>query len=210
MILLLIVFSLLPTIPLIKLTFNYVGWFIIIYLIGSYIQFYGIGKDITHREWGLITILILLVASASVTGITCLYKLNYIPRVWPYFFVSDSNKILSLALAVSSFMYFKNLKIPHSRLINAVGGATFGVLLIHANSDAMRTWLWEEAVNCAGNFRADIVCTLGYALGSVLMIFIVCAGIDWFRSHFIEPYMIRVVKKLVSPILKKASILVKI
>lgn len=91
--------------------------------------------------------------------------------------------------AVASFMYFKDLKIPQSKLINAIGGATFGVLLIHANSDAMRQWLWKETVDCMGHFSSSVLWSLGYAIISVLLIFIVCAGIDWFRGKYIEPHL---------------------
>lgn len=38
---LLFVFSLLPTIPVIRLSFNYVGWFMVLYLVGAYIRFFG-------------------------------------------------------------------------------------------------------------------------------------------------------------------------
>ena len=205
LIVLLFSFSLLPTIPVIPYSFNYVGWFMVLYLVGSYIRNYGIFSKLSHRTWGLISIGLVMVASVSVLGMATLYKLDYAPSFSPYFFISDSNKILSLAIAVTSFMYFKDLRIPHSRLINAVGGATFGVLLIHANSDAMRAWLWKENIDCVGNYSNDILWTLGYATGCVLVIFTVCAGIDWFRGRFIEPYLITCVKNIFRPVGRKAS-----
>lgn len=210
LILLLFSFSLLPTVPVIPMSFNYVGWFMVIYLVGAYIREYGISKRISHKAWGVISLSLILIASLSVLGMVSLYKLKYIPRFIPYFFISDSNKILSLAIAVSSFMYFKDLRIPHSRLINAVGGATFGVLLIHANSDAMRTWLWRETVDCMGNYGEDILWTVGYAAGSVLVIFTICAGIDWFRGRFIEPHLITWVKDIFQPVGRKVSKLINI
>lgn len=209
-ILLIFVFSLLPTIPKINLTFNYVGWFMIIYLIGAYIRNYGFYRKIRTKVWGWISLVLLIIASCTVIGMTALYKFKYIPYFAPYYLLADSNKILSLMIAVSSFMFFKDLKMPYSRLINTVGGATFGVLLIHANSNAMRTWLWKETVDCTGNFRDDVLLTVGYALGSVLVIFIVCAGIDWFRGKFIEPHLIKGVKKLFAPVQRKISSLIKI
>ena len=106
-------------------------------------------------------------------------------------------------IAVSSFMYFKDLNIPHSRIINAIGGATFGVLLIHANSDAMRTWLWRETIDCVGNYTDDVWMTLGYAAGCVLIIFVSCAGIDWFRGKFIEPKLLEGIKRLFTPLVRR-------
>ena len=201
--LMLLVFSILPTVPLISISFNYVTWFAVLYFVGSYIRLYGFRKSIKHSTWGWISLLLILIASCSIIGMTYIYKTGFIPKFYPYFFISDSNKILSLAIAVSSFMYFKDLRIPHSRLINAIGGATFGVLLIHANSDAMRTWLWRETIDCIGNYRDDVWMTLGYASGCVLIIFVVCAGIDWFRGKFIEPKLLVGTKRLFTPLARK-------
>ena len=203
--LLLFVFSLLPTIPVIRMTFNYVGWFMVLYLVGSYIRLYGFGNRIRHSVWGWSTLILVLLASWTIIGMIYLYKSNYIPVFYPYFFISDSNKILSLAIAVTSFMYFKDLRIPHSRVINAMGGATFGVFLIHTRGDVMRNWLWRETVDCIGNYKYDVIWTIGYAVGCVLVIFIVCTGIDWFRGKLIEPKLISCIKRLLSPIIKKIS-----
>lgn len=101
--------------------------------------------------------------------------------------MADSNKLLPFLIALSSFMWFKDLRIPYSKLINVIGGATFGVLLIHANSNTMRQWLWRETVDCMGHYAGSLLWIVGYAVISVLIIFIVCAGIDWFRSRYLEP-----------------------
>lgn len=202
-ILMLFVFSILPTVPVISISFNYVTWFTVLYFVGSYIRFYEPGESIKHSTWGWLSLSLILIALCSIIGIVSIYKLGYFPKFSPYFFISDSNKILSLLIAISSFMYFKDMNIPHSRLINSIGGATFGVLLIHANSDAMRTWLWKETVDCIGNYKDDIWITLGYAVGCVLIIFVVCAGIDWFRGNFIEPKLLAGIKRLFTPFVRK-------
>lgn len=198
LIVLLLIYTVLPTFPAYHLQFNYVTWFSLIYLIAAYIRYYNGFSRITHKMWGYATILLVLAGSLTVIAMTYGYKLNYIHAFNPYFFISDSNKILALAIAISSFMYFKDLKIPHSRFINAVGATTFGVLLIHANSDTMRQWLWKETVDCMGNFGDSLLFTVGYAIVSVLIIFIVCSGIDWFRGKFIEPHIMKLIENLFS------------
>lgn len=81
-------------------------------------------------------------------------------------------------------MYFKDLKIRHSKLINAVGGSTFGVLLIHANSDTMRKWLWKDVLNNVGWYGTDWIYL--HAILSVAGIFIVCILIDRLRIRLLE------------------------
>ena len=107
---------------------------------------------------------------------------------FPYHYISDSNQLISLWIAVSSFMLFKNLRVPQSRIINTLGAATFGVLLIHANSDVMRTWLWKDAVDCVGHYHTAY--NEVYMLASVTAIFLACAGIDYLRKRFIEDKML--------------------
>lgn len=193
---LLVVYTFLPTFPGYRLSFNYVSWFVTIYFLASFIRLHGFGVTISHRMWGWIALASIIIASACVLSLFALNKFGYMNTFMPYFFISDSNKILALAVAVSSFMWFKDLRIPHSRFINAIGGATFGVLLIHANSEAMREWLWKETVDSIGHFGDSLIWTLSYATFSVIVIFIVCAGIDWFRGRLIEPQYIKFFEKI--------------
>ena len=101
-----------------------------------------------------------------------------------YFFVADSNKFLAVLTALSWFLFFQNLKLKYSRLINTAAASTFGVLMIHANSDAMRRWLWQDVVDCVGMYDAKWAAV--YAVGCVLVIFAVCTALDRLRIRFIE------------------------
>lgn len=184
---LIISYSVLPLFPAFNLRFNYVTWFSVLYLIAAYIRFYNFPFKISHNGWGWITLALIIMASISVIALTMLYTYGSMKIFNPFFFISDSNKLLALAIGVSSFMFFKDLKIPYSKLINIIGASTFGVLLIHANSDTMRHWLWQETVDSVGHFTDSVIFSLGYAALSVITIFIVCSGIDWFRGQYIEP-----------------------
>lgn len=77
-------------------------------------------------------------------------------QLLPYRYVSDSNELLPILTAITSFMYFKNIRIPQSKWINLIGGSTFGVLLIHANSDTMRRWLWKDTLNNIGHYNDEL------------------------------------------------------
>lgn len=60
-----------------------------------------------------------------------------------------------------------------------------GVLLIHANSDAMRKWLWGDVINSVGHY-SDRYMPL-YAICCVVAVFIICIVIDVLRKKVIEP-----------------------
>ena len=192
---LLVFYSILPSIPKFYITFNYVEWFVVIYLIASYIRNYPPPLQkvswLSHKIWGWFTIALIMIDSCSIIGLEYLRYIGILDKFIPYHFIIDSNKILAVLTAVSSFMFFKDLRIPYSRFINTIGAATFGVLLIHANSDAMRQWLWRETIDCIGHYGSSFIWTVGYTLITTIIIFFICAGIDWFRSNYIEPHYMK-------------------
>lgn len=101
-----------------------------------------------------------------------------------YFFVSDSNKILAVITALCAFLFFKNLKIKQSRFINTVAASTFGVLLIHANSDTMRQWLWKDMLENVKWYHTHWIYL--HAVVSVIRVYIVCTIIDIVRRYVLE------------------------
>ena len=85
-----------------------------------------------------------------------------------------------------SFIFFKNIRIPYNKFINTVAASTFGVLLIHANSDAMRQWLWKDMLDNVGHYGAKLMPL--YAVGCVLVIYAVCTLIDIIRINLLEKH----------------------
>lgn len=186
LILLLLCYTLLVSMPRFNVTFNYITWFGIIYLIASYIRLYPVPIFERKRLWAWATVIVIILASASIVGMQWLYGhevLNY-----SYFFVRDSNKIFAVVFAICSFLWFKNMDIKYSKIINAFGAGTFGVLLIHANSDAMRTWLWKDTVDCVGHYSLPFGYLILYSAGVVLTIFVVCNLIDQLRINTLEKW----------------------
>ncbi len=165
-------------IPIIKVDSNYIIWFSIIYIIASYIRFYSITKDDNNtRFWGIATIISIIM---SLFSVIILLPTNF----HPYGFVSDSNTIFALLTAICSFMYFKNINIHHNKIINMMGASTFGVLLIHANSDSMRQWLWKDTLNNTNWLDSPFLFI--HAITSVIGILMICILIDQLRIRLCE------------------------
>lgn len=173
------VFSILPTLPGFNVTFNYVEWFIILYLISSYVRLYPISLFNSTKFWALAASGCLLLSWASVVVLAYFSTYQY------YYFVVDCNKVLALATAFSAFMFFKNVKVRQNKFINTVSSATFGVLLIHANSDAMRQWLWGDLLNNLGYYDNGIW-VVAHAVLSVVGVYAVCTAVDLLRIKFLE------------------------
>lgn len=182
----LVLFTLLGSLPTFSVPVNYISWFGIIYFIASYYRLYPHPIFERRKFWGVMTLFVLFFSliSVFVFHIFCGYKgLGY-----SYYFVRDSNKIFAVAFAVCSFLWFKNMNIRYSKVVNAFGAGTFGVLLIHANSTAMRTWLWKDTVDCVGHYNMPLYSLLFYSTGVVLVIFVICNLIDQLRIATLEKW----------------------
>lgn len=207
----LLIYTIIGGIPKIRVDMNYVSWFIVLYLIGSYLRLYPEKWSSNKKIWMYGTLITISLAVASVIGFAGLSEwisnmLNQDYRL-EYFLVSDSNKILAVAVAVCSFMLFKNLGIKYNRAINTVASATFGVLLIHANSDTMRQWLWAETLNNVGWYTAEIgdggtFTVILHAFLCVFVVYSACTIIEYLRLRFAEKPLLDVTERAANRIKK--------
>ena len=176
--LLLTCYTILGSVPKFNITFNYVSWFGAIFFIASYIRLYPNAVFEKRKLWGWLTLLSFVLACVSIPVMHRLFGISN-------FFVADSNKIFAVAIAVCSFLWFKNIKLPYNKTINVIGASTFGVLLIHANV-GVRTWLWQDALNIIGNFSLPLGMFVLYSVGVVLLVFFACNLIDQLRIATLE------------------------
>lgn len=191
-------YTIMGSINLFHVTMNYVTWFCILYFISSYIRLYGFFPKVSTAKWGgylfismslSILSVLRLVVKAEAAGIG-------VDRYNVFRYVADSNVIFAVTTSITAFMFFKGIKMKYNRWINTIAASTFGVLLIHANSDTMRQWLWKDIVDCSGSFyRTD---TYMYAFITVIAIFFICVLMDYVRIHTIENMMFKLLDKHLS------------
>lgn len=176
------------TMPKFSVVMNYVSWFICLYFVASYIRLYP--KELFNKTklWGISTTLLAVLCIASV--LCCVWLGDKIDRRMAYYFVTDSNTFLAVCISITSFMFFKNINIKQSKIINMIASSTFGVFLIHANSDTMRRWLWQTVLDVKGVFALSTPLLMLHATLSVLAIFIICVIIDQIRIRTIERYIL--------------------
>lgn len=191
----LLVFTGVAFIPSFEVTMNYIAWFSVLYFISSYIQLYDFPHKNDKRFWLMLSILSVFVSFASI--MICLLIQKYIGiSVDSYYFLVDSNAVMAVMTSVSLFNLFRNIKIPYNKYINAIAFSMFGVLLIHANSDTMRQWLWNDFFANAAHYASSY-----YALryfGIVILVMIVCVTIDQIRIHTIEKFTFKYIDKFLA------------
>lgn len=178
-------YTLFGTIPMFEIDFNYMSWFCILFFIASYFRLHPQPFFEERRIWGKMTLLCFILACASII----LMRLFFGEKTGlGYKLVEDCNKLFAVMVAVCSFLWFKNMNIRYSKVINAFGAGTFGVFLIHANSSAMRTWLWKDTVDVVGHYNLPFYQLVLFSTGVVLAIFIVCNLIDQLRIATLEKW----------------------
>lgn len=183
-----LIFSIYPFVPkILNVDNNPICWFSTLYVIASYIRKYPdtIYKNESCKFWCLTTVMLILLSMLSVIAI--LWLGDKIGKPLPqYYMVSDSDKPLALMVAVSSFMWFRNIKIGYSKIINILGGASFGVLLIHSGTWSMINWLWKDTIDSVGHYSLPLWQLILYSISCVLLIYVVCAIIDYIRLKLLE------------------------
>lgn len=71
-------------------------------------------------------------------------------------------------------------------MINTIGGSTFGVLCIHANSNTMREWLWGTVLNVKEAYSLPLGKLILFSVVSVVSVFLVCSLIEIVRQRIFE------------------------
>lgn len=195
LLILLFIYTILPTNPWFELKFNYISWFTVVYLLSSFIRKYGLFSKVNNRTWGLITIILVSISAISIYILSHAYIKGHFGAFRPYMLVGESNLLLPLLIGISSFMYFKDVKIPYLQFINVIGATTFGILLIHDNA-LMRGYLWRDLLDSACHVTNSLSYTIGYAIGCVFIVFTICSGIDWLRDKLIQPTINKLISKI--------------
>jgi len=168
--------------------YHHVFWYLTLYLIGATIRKYPFSWMNQSRICLPLFAASLIMAVCSVVVIdVAMWHFKRPIWVWkPTSFVSDSHKLFALMVSVSLFLVFKNWKFPQSRFVNTVASTTFGVLLIHAASDGMRKWLWQDFVNVPAAYSMSLPMLIGYSVVVMVGVFAVCSALDYLRIRFVE------------------------
>lgn len=183
------IYSIMYLIPGLTINNNYVTWFCVLFVIGSYLRIYPLYDDNT-LYWFM-----MFVGSLALSVMSVFFFLFCVSRYGPYALVADSNAPLAVLVSICAFMLFKSLKIKQSKFINVIGAGTFGVLLIHANSGTMRQWLWKDLCDNVGHYTSNDIYM--HAIIVPIIVFAVCSVIEYVRMKTIEKPLIDITYNII-------------
>lgn len=182
--LLIFMFTILSTFFFNTFIFGEVFWFIAVYFIGAYLRFYPPAWSVSFKASRRLLILSLGLAYASVVFMILIGAV--IHNGSATFFLYDANKLGAVLVSVMMFTTFKNLRVGYSKVINLIAKTTFGILLIHSSSNAMRRFLWNDLLHVDTFYSLPLISLICRSVLIVAGIFVVCSLIDMIRIYLIE------------------------
>lgn len=196
---LIIIEVVIPTLTTSEFKFSSVLWFMTLYIIGAYINKFS-HKFLENQKQNIIIIVLsYLLISISIIIFDFLgMKIKIISLHATYF--AKINSILCVLCSISLFLYFKNMKIFYSNIINTISSTTLGIYLIHSNT-FIGPIIWESIFKCAT--YADSKFLIINALIAIVCVFIACSIIDLIRQVILD----KLVNKKIEKILSKIEIL---
>lgn len=164
--------------------FEPIVWYMTLYFVAAYIRLYPEAWMKNNRLCGGGLLLTLLMSCLSIIVV------DYIGTDYGfgsyYHMMGGSSKLFAFLVGMFAFLFFMNLKMENSKIINKIAATTFGVLCIHASSDAMRTFLWEDLLNVSAHYYSSFWGLVVHALLSAVGVFAVCSIIDMCKIRYIE------------------------
>lgn len=184
--LLVICWSVIPTFTTSSYGLSSLVWFTTLYAIAGYIRLYGLNSKFTTKQYLAGTMIgAALTYASSVVFVVLGTKWNVFASVITYFYGQE--KLTILFTAVCLFMVFITVKMNDHKWINLAASATFGVYLIHDN-EITRPLLWQILFHNAQYQNSLLL--IPYSVIVVVIVYVVCTGIDLLRQRLVEkPFM---------------------
>lgn len=183
-------------------------WFCFLYLLGAYIRQYGqavLAKSKIKTKIGLCFLGSILIVPLSKFAIVLLgrglFSEELVTKASEILYPSNSLPVLcASALLVLLFCSVKIENPKSAKIINLIGGVTFGIYLIHNNRN-LSHYLWEK---CRVHYWLAEKGNLLVVIGILFGVFAVCGLIEWFRQQMFKILKIDKLIDKVAMVLQKA------
>ena len=178
--------SIIPTVTTQLFESNSLLWFITLYGIAGYVKIYGFNLRFKSKHYFFLYFIVLIITYTASTVFLFwgTKKEEWATHAIDFF---EIERLPILLMAITLFMGFVTLKMSYHRWINIIASATFGVYLIH-DSSYIRYYLWLNVFKI--NLYQDSNLLILYSILVVFILYVCCTMIDLIRKEVVErPYM---------------------
>ena len=192
LILMTIVWVIIPTFSTKDFESNNLIYFFYLYSIGAYIKLWKNDLKIKNSKCFILIALTAFLTYSTVIIFDIMgLKYTFFRGKETYFYNLKSLPILIMSILI--FISFKNLKIKHSKIINTISMATFGVYLIHDNG-YIRTLIWKNILPSTSMINS--LWFIPYSILAIISVYATCTIIELLRIFLIEKYYMKLINKL--------------
>ena len=176
------------------------GLFVFLYLIAAYLRLYGNDMRLKRHVGGgaLLCAALLVLSVVALNLLTALTGLTVFAEHARYF--NGSNSLLVVVFTVCLFFWVAQREPSHSRVVNVIASATFGVYLIHDNK-FVRPYIWQTVFNNQAFYNTTLMPV--HALLSIVAVYVVCTLIELARKYTIERWFIAFYDRCESAVVEK-------
>lgn len=184
---LLAIWVVIPNLSGMRFLINEIAFFVVLYAIAGYIRLYGLSPSVKGRSWLWMGLAVFLVECLLLILLTECGKQSDLSRIAATPIINKQS-VFSVFSAVCLLMGFSALPARHSRAVNLISSATFGVYLLH-DSNLLRPILWQELfVNLSIQYTAKLI---PFSLLVSACVFLCCALVDLARQYLLERPFLR-------------------
>lgn len=165
-----VIWSLIPTLIAKDYGFSNLGWFITLYLIGSYIRLYDVKLKMKPCLGILLSVGIFVSWFMIKFWIGRTYHGNnyYVLRIITWFNLINMNNAVQVLCTILLFLAFKNIEMKSCKPINLIASTTLTIYLIH-DSDDLRHYLWIKLFKNATYAASPSL--FWYSIGIIMAVF---------------------------------------
>ena len=163
-----------------------IGTFLVMYTIGAYIKLYTKNngdKKKTYKILALIGTLLFTVIITTLLIIAKVYHIQNLRRIAGN--VGLANNILAVFCSVMLFKYFININFSNKK-INYIAESMLGVYLIHDNY-IVRRLIWRRILPNVEYLNSSLI--IVHMLLKIIIVFIICVTIDKLISLILKPFI---------------------
>ena len=165
-----VMWSVIPSIITPGWEFSNTGWMIFMYLLGGYFRKY----PEVWENCKVKPVLYFMGSYAFLMYLTFLWDDKVEMKVY-HQGLAQKHTIFIVICSVALFVFFKNIRLGHRKIINRIAASTFGVYLIHENP-VLNDLLWTKWLKVNSYFGEPHFWL--YAIASILLVYVLCTMAD--------------------------------
>lgn len=172
-----ILWSVIPTLTTKDIEQNAIIWFVVLYLIGGFVRFYGT----EHYSTKKVSLILIITIGINYFSTVCFsfWGINNSFFYDHIFYFYSREKITTLVISVCIFVLFGRLDVKN-KYINIIASGTFGCYLIHEEGNVSSILM--RGVSKGNNYK-DSLFLIPYSIIFCMTLYIIMLIIDISREY---------------------------